>query len=261
MKTVLPKVLAFAISKIQRLHPRYILTDESSVKCIQIPFQAMTELQNLVIQDRKVDVMIFKTKAARRQESTQIRAEWRLRSKSVNLYVKHLDDDVNDAKLREMFQAFGTIVSAKVMTVAGRSKGFGFVCFSTPDAATRAVTEMNGILSGSKPLYVALAQIKEQRRALLSQQHAQRQSLILVPGNRRALSYNNRINNNIYPYPAYPMMNNLPHQMYHESFESGFRVQPRWQVPNTIPTNSPRYSTTSKYELCLQLFVEYSCSQ
>lgn len=60
------------------------------------------------------------------------------------------------------------------MSEDGRSKGFGFVCFSSPEEATKAVTEMNGRIIGSKPLYVALAQRKEDRKAHLASQYMQR---------------------------------------------------------------------------------------
>ena len=46
----------------------------------------------------------------------------------------------------------------------GKSKGFGFVCFSNPDEASKAVSEMNQKMIGGKPLYVALAQRKEVRK-------------------------------------------------------------------------------------------------
>ena len=72
--------------------------------------------------------------------------------------MKYLDDDVNDEKLREMFAACGQITSAKVEMdkEKGVSKGFGYVNFSTPEEATKAVTELNGKTIGTKPLYVSL---------------------------------------------------------------------------------------------------------
>ncbi|XP_041361083.1 polyadenylate-binding protein 4-like [Gigantopelta aegis] len=96
------------------------------------------------------------------------------RYQGVNLYVKNLDDVIDDERLRKEFAQFGTITSARVMCEGGRSKGFGFVCFSSPEEATKAVTEMNGRIIVSKPLYVALAQRKEDRRAHLASQYMQR---------------------------------------------------------------------------------------
>lgn len=104
----------------------------------------------------------------------QLKSERLTRYQGVNLYVKNLDDTIDDERLRKEFAPFGTITSAKVMLEDGRSKGFGFVCFSSPEEATKAVTEMNGRIVGTKPLYVALAQRKEDRKAHLTSQYMQR---------------------------------------------------------------------------------------
>lgn len=94
----------------------------------------------------------------------------------VNLYIKNLDDSVTDDQLRDEFATMGTITSARVMKDMkdGQSRGFGFVCFSTPEEATRAVNEMNGKIISNKPIFVALAQRRDVRRAQLEAQHANR---------------------------------------------------------------------------------------
>lgn len=73
------------------------------------------------------------------------------------LYVKNLDRTIDDERLRYEFAPFGTITSARVIMSEGRSKGFGFVTFTSPEEATRALTAMNGRIIGLSPIYVALA--------------------------------------------------------------------------------------------------------
>ena len=104
----------------------------------------------------------------------QLKQERLKKYQGVNLYVKNLDDTIDDERLRKEFAAYGTVTSAKVMCQEGRSRGFGFVCFSSPEEATKAVTEMNGRTLMAKPLYVALAQRKEERKVRLTSQYIQR---------------------------------------------------------------------------------------
>jgi len=173
------------------------------------------------------------------------------RYQGVNLYIKNLDDTIDDEKLRKEFSPFGSITSAKVMLEEGRSKGFGFVCFSSPEEATKAVTEMNGRIVGSKPLYVALAQRKEERKAHLTNQYMQR-----IAG-MRAMPANAIINQfqptSGYFMPAVPQAQNrttyyAPNQL------AQMRPNPRWQqqggrgqggfqgIPSSLRQPGPRAS-------------------
>lgn len=108
------------------------------------------------------------------------RAERVQKTQGMNLYVKNLDDDVDDEKLRQAFEPFGAVTSAKVRYEerGGQSRCFGFVCFSTQDEAMRALSEMSGKVVWSKPLFVALLQPREIRRAQLQAQFQQRQQML-----------------------------------------------------------------------------------
>ncbi|KAJ3677294.1 hypothetical protein LUZ60_003018 [Juncus effusus] len=100
----------------------------------------------------------------------------------LNLYLKNLEDTITDEKLREIFAEYGTITSCKIMRdTNGISKGSGFVAFSTPEEASKALSEMNGKLISGKPLYVAIAQRKEERRARLQAQFAQMRPVAMGP--------------------------------------------------------------------------------
>ena len=116
--------------------------------------EAMNAIQNIngmVLKGKKVIIERFASHHEREKKA------------NTNLYVKNFDYDMTDDKLNDLFKKFGKITSAKVMYKEGFSMGFGFVNFSTPEEATKAMAEMNGKFIGGKPLYVALHQKKEER--------------------------------------------------------------------------------------------------
>uniref|UniRef100_A0AAX7SU78 Polyadenylate-binding protein n=1 Tax=Astatotilapia calliptera TaxID=8154 RepID=A0AAX7SU78_ASTCA len=144
--------------------------------------KAVDEMNGKELNGRQVYVGRAQKKGERQNELKrkfeQMKQDRMTRYQGVNLYVKNLDDGLDDERLRKEFSPFGTITSAKVMMEGGRSKGFGFVCFSSPEEATKAVTEMNGRIVATKPLYVALAQRKEERQAHLTNQYMQRMATV-----------------------------------------------------------------------------------
>merc|ERR1711988_822839 len=150
------------------------------------------------------------------------------RYQGVNLYVKNLDDTVDDDRLRKEFAPFGTITSAKVMNEDGRSKGFGFVCFSSPEEATKAVTEMNGRIIVAKPLYVALAQRKEDRKAHLASQYIQRMAGMRM----QQMGGMQQMGMGGYFMPTMPQ----PQRFF---TPAQIRAQPRWPAQPAVPRPGP----------------------
>ncbi len=64
----------------------------------------------------------------------------------MNIFVGSLPWSIEEADLRESFEAYGTVDSVKVVTdkFTGRSKGFGFVEMPNDGEAQKAIDELNG---------------------------------------------------------------------------------------------------------------------
>ncbi|XP_006889976.1 PREDICTED: polyadenylate-binding protein 1-A-like isoform X2 [Elephantulus edwardii] len=162
----------------------------------------------------------------------QMKKDRFIKNQRVNLYVKNLDGSIDDERLHKEFSPFGTIISAKVMMEGSRSKGFGFVCFSSPEEATKAVTEMNGRTVARKPLYVALAQRKEDRQVHLTNQYMQRMA--------RIRGGYNRVIHRCQPAPyfmaAFPRIQNRA-AYYSPTQIAPVRPRPRWTARSYPFTN------------------------
>jgi polyadenylate-binding protein len=142
---------------------------------------AVDKLQGQPLGTKKIWCGPAQKKSEREQElKTKFRVlklEQMTKYSGINLYIKNLEDEITEERLKKEFTQFGNIKSARIMVdEKGNSRGFGFVCYSTPEEAQRAIAEMNTrILQGcTKPLYVALHEPKEVRRHKLLQRHNSR---------------------------------------------------------------------------------------
>ena len=80
------------------------------------------------------------------------------------LFVGSLPWAINSDSLRALFAEYGEIIDAVVITdrETGRSKGFGFVTFSTEESDQKAL-EMDGKEVEGRPIVVNIAKPKEER--------------------------------------------------------------------------------------------------
>lgn len=83
----------------------------------------------------------------------------------MNIYVGNLSYGVSDDNLREVFEAYGEVSSAKVITdkYSGRSKGFGFVEMDDDAQAQAAIDQLDGAEIDGRPVRVNEARPREER--------------------------------------------------------------------------------------------------
>ena len=99
---------------------------------------AIAKVNGMLLNGKKVFVGKFVPRKER------IMALGEKAQKFTNVFIKNFGDEIDDDKLREMFEKYGKITSHKVMSLPdGKGKGFGFVCFENPEDADK-VTNLRG---------------------------------------------------------------------------------------------------------------------
>ena len=83
----------------------------------------------------------------------------------MNIYISNLSHGINDANLHELFNEYGEISSAKVITdrESGRSRGFGFVEMKNDDEGQKAISELNEAEYDGRIISVAVARPRTER--------------------------------------------------------------------------------------------------
>ncbi|HBM15800.1 MAG TPA: RNA-binding protein [Lentisphaeria bacterium] len=81
------------------------------------------------------------------------------------VYVGNLPYSADGDALNKMFTAFGTVISAKVISdsMSGRSKGFGFVEMENAEDAQKAIKALDQTENDGRKIVVNLAKPKEDR--------------------------------------------------------------------------------------------------
>ncbi len=81
------------------------------------------------------------------------------------IFVGNFSFSLSEGELRSLFEPFGSVDSATVVTdrATGRSRGFGFVEMPNNDEAEKAITALNGKDSGGRALTVNEARPKADR--------------------------------------------------------------------------------------------------
>ena len=82
----------------------------------------------------------------------------------MNIYVSGLSFKLNDADLRQLFEAYGEVSSAKIIMdkFTGRSRGFGFVEMGDDDGQ-KAIDALNETEVDGKVIGVSVARPREER--------------------------------------------------------------------------------------------------
>jgi RNA recognition motif-containing protein len=82
----------------------------------------------------------------------------------MNIYVGNLDFKVDENDLRGIFEEYGNVSEARIISdkFSGRSKGFGFVVMEDTTEANNAIKELNGATFENRQMVVNEAREKSE---------------------------------------------------------------------------------------------------
>lgn len=129
---------------------------------------AIKSVNGMLLNDKKVFVGHHIPKRDRMSKYEEMKANF------TNVYIKNIDESVSDDDFTKLFEQYGDVISASITRdETGKSRGFGFVNYTTHEAAYKAVDELNDKDFHGKNLYVGRAQKKHEREEELRKQYEQ----------------------------------------------------------------------------------------
>jgi len=112
----------------------------------------------MLLNEKKVYVGHHIPKKDRQSKFEEMKANF------TNVYVKNIAADVTEDDFRQLFEKYGDVTSSSLARdQEGKSRGFGFVNFTTHESASKAVDELNSKDFHGQDLYVGRAQKKHER--------------------------------------------------------------------------------------------------
>ncbi|HZJ79785.1 MAG TPA: RNA-binding protein [Dysgonamonadaceae bacterium] len=88
----------------------------------------------------------------------------------MNIFIAGLTYQITEQDLRELFEEYGTVSSAKIITdnFTGRSRGFGFVEMEDDEAGHRAIDQLNDAEYDGRTITVDVAKPRKKRQRSMS---------------------------------------------------------------------------------------------
>jgi len=130
--------------------------------------KAVKEMHGKQFGDATLYVKPALSKSEREAEKIKEMIRYKNSKKRCNLYVKNFPNTTTSEELKTFFSKFGTIESIRLFPKEGDAV-YAFVCFKSPEEASRAKNECHQQNFNGKMLYINHYEIKEVRKVQIEE--------------------------------------------------------------------------------------------